>query len=255
MSNYMDCGIYKIENTVTGDMYIGQSIKLSTRERQHFSALGKERHGNKFLQRSFDKYGRDSFVYKVLMFCEKFELTRYEQALVDIYDPVYNICKECVTSSMGIIRGKMRDEHKRKIALAGIGRKVTEQTRRKISATLMGHPVSDKVREILSNANLGKPSPTKGKKSKYSAWNKGLKLPKHSEEQNQKTSQSLMGHASWSKGKKWTDEQKKNLCGRTVWNKGIKTGNLPEETKRKMAISQKVRREREATNETIRNNC
>lgn len=246
MSN-LDSGIYQIENTINGNIYIGQTINLSKRDKQHFRKLAREEHENRHIQRAFLKYGASNFAYSIILHCETFELTRYEQELVNILSPEYNICKECVDSTRGVIRDKETIENWKKSYIGKyIGREVPEETRQKISSTLMNHLVTDETRNKMSIARKDKPSPNKGKKSNWPAWNKGLKMPKHSEEQKQKTSRSLMGHAPWSRGKKWTEEQKEKLRNRTPWNKGIRTGNLPEETRYKMSMSQKIRRSREA---------
>ena len=58
--------VYKIECIVDGRFYIGASINAHKRHLEHFNDLRKRKHHNIFLQRAFDKYGEDSFTYKVL---------------------------------------------------------------------------------------------------------------------------------------------------------------------------------------------
>ena len=45
-------------------------------------------------------------------------MTYYEQSLVDLYDPAYNICKKCVTSALGTTRS---EESKKKMSDAKMG--------------------------------------------------------------------------------------------------------------------------------------
>lgn len=59
-------GIYRITNTLNGKVYIGQAINLSARETRHFYTLEKGTHHNEHLQRSFDKYGKDGFLFEAL---------------------------------------------------------------------------------------------------------------------------------------------------------------------------------------------
>lgn len=65
--------------------------------------------------------------------------------------------------------------------------------------------------------------------------NYGKKL---SDEVRKKMSEAHKGIPSWNKGKKYTEEQKKNFKGRTAWNKG-KHGIYSQETLKKMSDGQK----------------
>ena len=97
----LNCGIYKIENILNGDCYIGQSKHLNKREKQHFKELLENKHDNRYLQNSYNKYGCENFIFKVVIYCELNELSYYEQSLVDLFSPAYNIRKECVDSNKG----------------------------------------------------------------------------------------------------------------------------------------------------------
>lgn len=63
-------GIYKITNTVNDKFYIGRSSDLVERKCRHFCHLRKGTHHNKHLQRAFNKYGQDSFIFEVLEYTE-----------------------------------------------------------------------------------------------------------------------------------------------------------------------------------------
>ncbi len=114
-------GIYCIENLVSGKKYIGQSANLNQRKWKHFWGLRHNRHENSHLQRAWTKYGEAAFEFKILIYCEPFELTKYEQFFVDYYgiEKLYNICTECVDSTLGI---KASDETKKKISIASAGK-------------------------------------------------------------------------------------------------------------------------------------
>jgi group I intron endonuclease len=59
-------GIYKIENTRTGECYIGCSTNIQARLKQHLIDLMNEFHINKLLQRSWNIHGAESFVFSVV---------------------------------------------------------------------------------------------------------------------------------------------------------------------------------------------
>ena len=62
----MSSGIYKIANQVTGDFYIGSAIDLSSRKYNHWLSLKKQKHHNLYLQRAFNKYGKDFFKFEII---------------------------------------------------------------------------------------------------------------------------------------------------------------------------------------------
>lgn len=91
-----ETGIYKIENMETGDFYIGSSSKLKERLRKHKRYLRKGIHGNEFLQRSFDKYGKDAFQFAIIEseFSEIETLRDREQFFIDKLEPTYNLIRD-----------------------------------------------------------------------------------------------------------------------------------------------------------------
>lgn len=60
------CGIYGIVNKEEKKVYIGKSTDIEKRWTDHKKKLSKGTHHNKALQESYDKYGADAFVYKVV---------------------------------------------------------------------------------------------------------------------------------------------------------------------------------------------
>lgn len=72
-------GIYKILNKVNGKVYVGQSKHISQRKSEHFRSLKYGQHYNKYLQRSFDKYGNESFSFEVIECCPVDRLNERER--------------------------------------------------------------------------------------------------------------------------------------------------------------------------------
>ena len=138
----MNSGIYQIRNKINGKRYIGQGAELKRREQKHFSMLKSGNHDNLHLQRAYNKYGKENFEFKIILYAESDELTRYEQELVDKYKPeeLYNICLECVNNILGV---RHSEKTKRKISVAHTGEKnhnygkhPSEETKRKMSVAM-----------------------------------------------------------------------------------------------------------------------
>lgn len=96
------CGIYKITNLVNNKCYIGQSVNISSRWKQHTQSLDKvtDPDGENPLRRAFLKYGLleqvsqpgiyGNFQFEVLLECPKEKLTEEEYAKIAELQPEYN---------------------------------------------------------------------------------------------------------------------------------------------------------------------
>ena len=90
-------GIYKITNLVNGKIYIGQSIHIETRIKEHFwkSELQKDRSYNSALHQAIRKYGKENFVWEVVTECSVDEIDELEQKYIKEYNSLspngYNI--------------------------------------------------------------------------------------------------------------------------------------------------------------------
>jgi group I intron endonuclease len=135
-------GVYEIRNTQNGHRYIGGSINLLHRFKEHRNDLRRKIHHSVYLQRAWDKYGEGIFVFRILLYCDPRTLHYYEQVCIDRLPHEYNISKSALIPMLG---RKHTEESKRLIALAGIGnthqtgRKETELQRQHIAASLIGN--------------------------------------------------------------------------------------------------------------------
>ena len=82
----MSCGIYKITNTKNNKTYIGSSTNVTNREYKHFWMLKKGIHDNEYLQKSFNKYGRDIFIFEIDEHCSYNTLIEKENYYISSYE-------------------------------------------------------------------------------------------------------------------------------------------------------------------------
>lgn len=86
-------GIYQILSIRDSKIYIGSGINLKHRQSEHLCALRKNKHGNRYLQRYYNKYGEDNFQFAIIEFCFKDKLIEREQYWIDFLIPHFNLCK------------------------------------------------------------------------------------------------------------------------------------------------------------------
>lgn len=80
------CGIYKVTNIQTNEIYIGKSVKIGDRFLNHIkSACGLEGVAESQFQRALKKYGVDCFTWELLEECPKENLTEKEKGYIIFY--------------------------------------------------------------------------------------------------------------------------------------------------------------------------
>jgi group I intron endonuclease len=82
----MGCGIYKIENIKNKKLYVGSSVDLKIRKLKHFWMLKKGIHDNIFLQYSYNKFGKEVFLFSIIEECEESMLVDRENFFIDFYN-------------------------------------------------------------------------------------------------------------------------------------------------------------------------
>lgn len=139
----MISGIYKITNKVNGKFYIGSSNNIRKRWRHHKSNLKNGSHINIHLQRSYNKYGEESFSYEIIKELRAIPslILKEEQKLLDYYceswDKLFNISPYACSG----MKGRSHTKEARQILskkLSGenhphYGKPVSEEWRRNIS--------------------------------------------------------------------------------------------------------------------------
>jgi hypothetical protein len=86
-------GVYQIRCVPTGKIYVGSAVNLRKRWDQHRRHLRKHKHGNRYLQHAWDKYGEEQFVFEILELVDVANLLEAEQEWID--------STACVDKSVG----------------------------------------------------------------------------------------------------------------------------------------------------------
>jgi group I intron endonuclease len=99
-------GIYKIQNLVTGKVYIGCSYNIEKRWRSHLYMLRKGTHHSNKLQNSWNLYGEGNFKFEILEgvspSIDRQILFELEEDFINEHDSFYG-GYNCRVSSVGII--------------------------------------------------------------------------------------------------------------------------------------------------------
>ena len=74
-------GIYKITNKINGKVYIGQSVDIGRRWRQHMTA-----EDDSYFHKAIQKYGVENFEWEVIEQCKKKDLDEREIYWIEYYD-------------------------------------------------------------------------------------------------------------------------------------------------------------------------
>lgn len=162
-------GVYAIARTNGKGLYIGSSVNIRNRFRKHKTMLRINRHINPHLQNAWNKYGEDCFTFTLLMECSPDQCIEFEQKMITLWDPDYNICS-MARSVLGITRSART---RAKISAANKGRKHSKETRAKISK-IKTNP-SNELRAKLSAAQKRRKPPSDVTRARISAAGKGHK--------------------------------------------------------------------------------
>lgn len=166
------CGVYMCSGNYKSDtfkypIYIGSTEDLEDRITvEHIPQLNRNKHYNEPFQKSWNKRGKDQFIWYLLETCLPDEKFKFEQKYFDIYKPFvdefggFNIAKDPISPTKG--------------------RKASEETRKKLSESHLGQRSSPttEFKKGFKPWNKGVPRPQETR-DKISKANKGRKLPNH----------------------------------------------------------------------------
>lgn len=104
--------IYFIINNITNQRYVGKTIDIKKRKRDHFNKLNSNKHINKKLQLAWNQYGQDNFSFEYIEFSlqDEMELNQKEIFYIDKYDSYNNGYNLTLGGDSGNTRGKISFE-------------------------------------------------------------------------------------------------------------------------------------------------
>lgn len=177
-------GVYKI--TINSIVYIGSSSNLKRRLSDHLKFLNKNKHQNKHLQSSFNKYSIEKLIISILEFCKVENLKERE----DFYINEYNAFEDGFNqskNSFSPLGYKHTEENKKIMSDKKIGKSQTLEHVNKRKLSLIGKKRTCEHKEKYKQSKIGDKNPmfgiklseeTKKEKSKamnsVPKWNKGL---------------------------------------------------------------------------------
>ena len=92
--------IYKIINTTNNKYYLGSTINFHKRRLRHLNTLKKGTHHCIHLQRAWDKYGENNFIFEIVEEC--INIKEKEQLILNTIDfnTIYNVSKTASGGNM-----------------------------------------------------------------------------------------------------------------------------------------------------------
>lgn len=240
------CGIYAIINNVNGKMYIGQSIDIKRRWADEKRQLNKGICHLRFLQAAWNKYGEESFEFKILkeIKCRNGQLiailNKWEEYYITYYNTIIPGCG--YNLKFGGNNYTITDEVRERLSESQKGKKLTKETKEKIGRYWKGKKPSRETIEKIRAAKMGKNNHFYGQTL--------------TEEHKRKISKALIGRvfsekhrerlSIANKGKKLSEETKEKLRainkGRHIGNKYFLGKKHSEETRGKISLFQKGRK-------------
>lgn len=94
--------IYFIRNILNNKIYIGSTINSKKRFNEHRRKLRKNIHHSDYLQRAWNKYGEENFIFEIKEYCELEKLRELELKYFSSRNPDYNVSKHSVAPMTGL---------------------------------------------------------------------------------------------------------------------------------------------------------
>ena len=135
----MNTGVYLIRNIINSKGYVGSTTdSFQARFSGHRSQLRRGCHHSNKLQRAWDKYGEQNFIFEVLVRCEPEWCIFQEQGAITFHHSEYNILS--IASRSGPKSQEFRQDISKRMLgnTIWVGRKHSMETRAKMSIAAKG---------------------------------------------------------------------------------------------------------------------
>lgn len=155
LENKNKSGIYKWENKISGEFYIGSAVDLNKRMSEYYrqSYITHPSRGKSIICYALVKYNYNNFNLSILEYCSKDKLIEREQYYLDLLNPTYNILKYAY-SSEGY---KHTLEAIKKMSLAKKGKYIKEQN------SFYGKTHTEEVKQLMSQVAMKRTKPNNAK--------------------------------------------------------------------------------------------
>jgi len=197
-------GIYKITNLINNKSYIGKSLDIEHRFREHKAGIRSNIH----LQNSIKKYGIENFDFSIIEECDRDECSLRERYWIEFYDS-FRSGYNSTTGGENEPGWHLSEDSKDKLRV-----KKSEETKRKMSESLIGNT---RMKDFCSTAY----GHEKISNSAREAW-KSESVRLHHNEANVNRWSKASEHEKHSKSQKdrWSNEseierQRNNMIGNT----------------------------------------
>ena len=205
--------LYEIKNIINNKRYIGRTCNPDIRKKRHFRELEKNKHHCIFLQRAFNKYGKENFIFNIIDTRNTLkEIQELELSYINDNSNLYNVSN--LSSGGDLISNHPNNDQIRK--------KISSSSKRRWENMSCEEKIKYcKLVTGINNPNYG---------------NRGTLNPLYgkslTKEHKEKISKAIRGK------KKSAESIEKNRLyhiGKEPWNKGKKTGPLSLEHKQKLS--------------------
>lgn len=142
-------GIYTIENRENGHTYVGSAVDFAARRRLHLHLLRHDKHHSPYLQRAFNKYGEEAFVFTLIEEAPRERLFERETYWIQTLLPEYN-GNNITATRLGMTTSELTKQKLREYNLR-------PEVVAKKKAELTGHPVAPETVEQIKAARAKQP--------------------------------------------------------------------------------------------------
>ncbi len=145
-------GVYTIFNKLTNKTYIGScSTSIIQRWSNHRNELKRGIHANTYLQRSWNKYGEDNFIFEILEECLPEYCTSTEQYWMNML----NVCNRKFGYNLAPVAGSSLGQKRTKEQCKNISNSVKGKRVGKLNPNY-GKKCSEITKERMSNTSRNK---------------------------------------------------------------------------------------------------